>query len=235
VREVQSRLRLLEIGPRVEEIAEQRRRIERAKVWPDRAREDLRRTEEVLQEELTRLDQQIAQYQAKLEASRVAVNRSKMLLPRAAIAVEQYQLDYCRFRAAQAQLEQARAERRARQAKGVREAEEELACRDKELADAQAVLAVLEVGNRPEEIAAERARLERLQEEALYLERLQDKLTLSSPVGGVITTPRLKEKAGEYVREGEVICRVEETGRWRRRSLWPSRTWRGSGLVSPWS
>ena len=33
---------------------------------------------------------------------------------------------------------------------------------------------------------------------------------LVSPVPGLITTPRLKEKVGEYVREGESILVVEE-------------------------
>ena len=39
---------------------------------------------------------------------------------------------------------------------------------------------------------------------------MQAKLVVYSPLPGVVTTPRLKEKVGQYVREGELICLVEE-------------------------
>jgi putative peptide zinc metalloprotease protein len=110
-----------------------------------------------------------------------------------------------------AQEEQARAQKRARQAVAVLESEDELAKRDKELADAQGVLRLLEAGTRPEEIDAESARLARLEEEACYLESLAGKLPVVSPVGGVIVTTRLKEKVGQYLREGELIAVVEES------------------------
>src|SRR5262249_46109882 len=61
-----------------------------------------------------------------------------------------------------------------------------------------------------EEVEAERARLARLQEEDRYLERLRDRLRVVCPVRGLITTPHLKEKVGQYVREGEVIAVGEE-------------------------
>src|SRR5262249_28408511 len=41
VREAQARLRLLEAGPRSEEVAEQHLRVARAKTWHDLARQDL--------------------------------------------------------------------------------------------------------------------------------------------------------------------------------------------------
>src|SRR5262249_43146816 len=57
---------------------------------------------------------------------------------------------------------------------------------------------------------AERARLSRLQEESRYLGGLQSKLLVCSPVAGLIVTPHLKDKVGNYFREGELICVVEE-------------------------
>src|SRR5262249_40119379 len=82
--------------------------------------------------------------------------------------------------------------------------------REKELAEAQGALRLLEAGTRPEEIEAERARLARLQDEARYLEGVQARLPVASPVAGLITTPHLKEKAGQFVHEGDLICLVEE-------------------------
>src|SRR5206468_8821769 len=67
VQETQAKLRLLEAGPRQEEISEQRHRVDRAKEWRDLAEKDLARTRQTLAEDLSRLDQQIAQHRAEVE------------------------------------------------------------------------------------------------------------------------------------------------------------------------
>jgi putative peptide zinc metalloprotease protein len=62
----------------------------------------------------------------------------------------------------------------------------------------------------PWEVEAERARLARLQEELRYLEGLQKKEPVTSPLPGVVTTPHVKERVGAYLNEGDLICVVEE-------------------------
>src|SRR5262249_30888457 len=54
------------------------------------------------------------------------------------------------------------------------------------------------------------AHLARLEEELRYLQGLQEKQLVSSPVYGLNTTPHLKEKVGQYLHEGELIAVVEE-------------------------
>jgi multidrug efflux pump subunit AcrA (membrane-fusion protein) len=210
VRESEARLRLLEVGPRPEEVAAQRRRVERAVAWRDLARRDLGRAEQAFEEEMARLDRQIAQHLAEADYATGTYQRAGRLLDRGALAEEQYQEAAKRSRVGQAQLEQAQAQKRARRAIGTRDAEVELARREKELADAQATLTLLEAGTRPEELAAEQARLARVREELQYLEDLERKTSVYSPVAGLVTTPRLAEKVGQYAREGEVLCVVEE-------------------------
>jgi multidrug efflux pump subunit AcrA (membrane-fusion protein) len=210
VREVQAKLRLLETGPRYEEIVQQRRRVERAEAWGDLARQDLERARKALAEDLKRLGEQIIQYRAEVENAQKALTRAQQLRSLNALSIEEHAEAVKKCKVFKAQLEQAQAQQRARQALGVQEAEAEWARRAKDLADAQATLTLLEAGTRPEEIEAERARLARLQEEARYLEQHRDKLSVHSPVAGSVTTPRLKEKVGQYVREGDLICVVEE-------------------------
>jgi multidrug efflux pump subunit AcrA (membrane-fusion protein) len=216
LREAQAKLRLLEIGPRPEEVHEQRYRVERMKVWRDLAEKDLAHARQALKEELSRLDKQVAQCEAELTAARDAYERAARLRGRATVAEEQYQDTERRFHVAETQLGQAQAQKRHREALGTREAiagldaEAELARREKDLADAQAALNLLEAGSRPEEIEAERARLARLQEETRYLEKLQIKTSVTSPVPGVVSTPHLSDKIGQYLREGDLICQVEE-------------------------
>src|SRR5262249_24638403 len=72
-------------------------------------------------------------------------------------------------------------------------------------------LARLEAGSRPEEVEAERARLARLEEELRHLGRLKEKTQVVCRSAGVVVTPPLREKVGQYVREGDLIAVVEET------------------------
>jgi multidrug efflux pump subunit AcrA (membrane-fusion protein) len=208
-REAQAKLRLLEIGTRYEELNEQRRRVERSEAWRDLARQDLKRTEQALHEDLARLDKQVVKCRAELQQAGEVLERSRRLRHHSAASEEEYREAQTKVRVCQAQEEQAHAEKRARQARGTLEAEAELARRHKDLAEVRATLALMEAGSRPEEIEAERARLTRVQDEVRYLEGVQARLLVISPVAGLITTPRLREKVGQYVREGELICVVE--------------------------
>jgi multidrug efflux pump subunit AcrA (membrane-fusion protein) len=216
VREAQAKLRLLQAGPRYEEVEQQRLRVERMKTWRDLARKDLEHARQALQEELARLSQLIDQNRADLDAARDGYERAKSLRSKGAAAQDQLEEAKRKHQVAQATLAQAQSQKRQRQALRTREAlagldaEAELAHREKDLADAQATLTLLEAGTRPEEIEAARAHLTRLQEEARYLDSLGSKLGLESPVAGIIVTARLKEKIGQFVREGELIGQVEE-------------------------
>jgi multidrug efflux pump subunit AcrA (membrane-fusion protein) len=210
VREVQAKLHLLESGPRYEEIVEQGHRVERAEAWRDLARQDLARARQALAEDLKCLDEQIAQHRAEMGAAQDALTRVAGLRSRGnSSADELVEMDK-RCKVARAQMEQAQAKKKSRQTLGTQDSEAELARREKELAEAQAALRLLEAGTRSEEIEAERARLARLQDEARYLEGVQARLPVASSVAGLIITPRLQEKVGQFVHEGELICVVEE-------------------------
>src|SRR5262249_19655814 len=155
------------------------------------AQQDLRRTKQALDEELAGLEKKIAACRAEQEAALDAFQRARRLVDQRAVAEEQFREAERKKGVCEAQLEQARAEKRTVQAKGTRLAEAGLARREEELADARGALALLEAGSRPEEVEAERARLARLQEEVRYLEQLPDKLLVPSPVPGLVTTPRM--------------------------------------------
>ena len=73
---------------------------------------------------------------------------------------------------------------------------------------ARARLDLLRVGTRPEslatvehEIASAEAQRERLRDRLAHL-------AVTAPHAGVVTTPRLKERTGEYVRAGDLIAKV---------------------------
>src|SRR6185369_11641923 len=61
LRESEANLRRLEAGPRHEEVREQRLKVERALNWCELGKTDLERARQALRQELSRVDQQIAQ------------------------------------------------------------------------------------------------------------------------------------------------------------------------------
>ncbi|MBV8611662.1 MAG: hypothetical protein JO034_29990, partial [Singulisphaera sp.] len=208
-REARAKLRLLEIGPRPEVVAEQRRRVDRAKAWWELAQQDLARTRQAHQDELARLDHQIAQHRAELDFTTIALELSRKLLDKGAVSHEQYREEEMKHLVSLAQLEQAKAQRHARLAEGTLAAEAELARRATQLAEERSTLVLLEAGTRPEEVEAARAHLACVEAEVCYLEGLRDKLVITSPISGVVTTPRLKERVGLFLGEGQPICEVE--------------------------
>jgi putative peptide zinc metalloprotease protein len=210
VLESQARLRLLEQGARPEEVAEQRLRVERGEQWRDLADEDLQHAREALAADLARLEHELEESRAELEAARKRFQRDESLASKGAVTKDQLEEAERALRVAQAKLDQRQAEERARRAEGTRAAAAELARRSKELADDKGRLALLEAGTRRDEIEAERSRLGRLAEELRYLASLQDKLAVTSAVAGIVTTPRLKERVGQFVHDGDSLCVVEQ-------------------------
>jgi putative peptide zinc metalloprotease protein len=193
-----------------EEHAEARRRAGRAAQWRDRAAADLERAGRVLVADLDRLDKLIAQAEAEADAAAASLDRTQSLVARGAGSAEEAQEAERRVRATRARLAQAHAERRAREAKGETEARLELDRRGHELTEARAALAVLDGGARARAVEAERTRLAGLRAEEADLLAVQARLAVCAPVAGVVTTPRLRETAGQYVREGDLLCVIEE-------------------------
>src|SRR3954469_19326445 len=65
-----------------------------------------------------------------------------------------------------------------------------------------------EVQIRTAEIDAEKARLAKLEQELTYLQQQRERLVIRVPVAGIISTPRMAEKVGQYFKEGDLICVV---------------------------
>jgi multidrug resistance efflux pump len=209
-READAKLKLLLAGSRPEEVAEQRERVKRARAWVEVADHELSCKKTAHKEELKRLDDAIRQATTQLDFAAGKLERVQRLWDKKVIPLEDYEEARRSHLFAQAQLSQAQAQKRERSALGTVEPEGELARRVKDHADAQAVLALMEAGTRPEQIEAERAHLARVQEERAFLEKMQGRLKVGCPVPGVIVTPRLREKVGQYLKEGELICEIED-------------------------
>jgi multidrug resistance efflux pump len=85
---------------------------------------------------------------------------------------------------------------------------------ENESAAAKSRLGKLLNGSRPEEIAATRARLERLQTQHRFFEEEQGRLDVLSPTAGVVATPTrvLQAMTGKLIEKGGLIARVHDLG-----------------------
>jgi multidrug resistance efflux pump len=92
--------------------------------------------------------------------------------------------------------------------KEVEDARETVAVRHKEVQEAQDKLNLLRAGSRREEIEATEAEISRLQAHLQYLDEQLRLLKVLSPIDGIITTHKLKDKIGQAVKEGDLIAKV---------------------------
>ncbi|HYG76841.1 MAG TPA: HlyD family efflux transporter periplasmic adaptor subunit [Planctomycetota bacterium] len=210
IEELEARQRLLSAGVRQEEIKEARERIKRSEAWLEVAKAALKQRKLALDAELTELDWRIRQFKIEVQGAEETFTQTTALLAKGAISQQEHNDRQRKLQVLQTQLEQIQAQRAARQAAGTQEKEDEIARRELEVSEARGRLALLQAGTRVEELEAIHAQIARLREEHCFLEIQQQRLNVESPVGGLVATPHLAQKIGQYVREGEVICEVED-------------------------
>jgi multidrug efflux pump subunit AcrA (membrane-fusion protein) len=81
---------------------------------------------------------------------------------------------------------------------------------DKEAQVARQELALLQAGARPEAIAQARAVLEALRASRDKLETLRGRHILTSPIAGIVVTPRPEERLGAAVKQGDLVVEIHD-------------------------
>lgn len=102
-------------------------------------------------------------------------------------------------------------------------AERDLETKRQGVEEARAVLELLQAGTRPEELAAKEAELARARAELGYIEQKYTMLDVRSPIDGVVVTPRFRERRGEALEEGDLVCEVVSAAKMRAELLVPER------------
>jgi multidrug resistance efflux pump len=205
-----AQLALLKAGTRPEEVAAQRERVTRAAAARDMAARHLERSRTAHAAEFERRGQQIVLVQAELRAAESTLTRATELRAKNAISASDFDTAQAERDVCRAQVQQAIADQRAHEAAGVLKAEEELATREREWAEASAVLGLMEAGTRPEEIAAQEAHVRELEADIAELAAIEQKQTIVAPRSGVVVTPHVADRVGQYLAQGAVICEVAD-------------------------
>jgi multidrug resistance efflux pump len=212
LREKQAKLKMLRAGARPEDIALARQRVVNATLREIAA---VGRHSEAAKLRAER----IAGARAAVERAKEQLAFAEQSAARVRPLVQQGFFSAAKFDEAETDisvrrraLEEAQASLRHAQADELREWSENRALAKSTRTEAERELERLTAGSRPEEIEAMEAEVASLEAKRGLLQDQIARLVIRSPHAGVITTPRLKEKVGQYVNRGELIAEVHDLG-----------------------
>jgi putative peptide zinc metalloprotease protein len=214
--ETRARLKMLRTGPRLEELRLARQNVETAETRVEHARRRYQEAEQMQAARSAQARADVAMAQERLQYARNDLERSKALFATDLIARRTLEEAQERAGVREQELATAQADL-GRVSAGDLGAtgdlagfRKELAVAGKESVEAHARLRLLEVGSRPEEIEGAEATLTRLRNQQSHLEEQLARVTVRSSASGVVTTPKPREKVGQYVAKGDLIVEVHE-------------------------
>ncbi len=210
LREVEASLKRLTAGTRPEELQGALDRVQRLTEWYDQGVEDLRHSRVAHEQDMLVQEHRIREFTAELENTRQNLGHSERLYKQGALAGAQLRQDRLQMLQVQSRLAQAEAAASAAKALGIQAKEAEFAKRTQELEDARDRLRILKAGSRPEDIAAEEARRERVSHELTYLRARHEKLSLRAATSGIFSATRLKERIGQVALQDSLFGTIEK-------------------------
>jgi putative peptide zinc metalloprotease protein len=208
--EKRAKLKMLKAGTRQEEIELARREAGTAKT---RVEEALKYYREAKQMQSERLSKAKAAVEKARERVKYATQRLFMfttLFTKELISRKEFEEAEENAAVRLKELEETEAELKLVLADDLGELRKALKVAEKEIEEKEAKLKLVLAGSRPEEIEATEAELSRLEAQRRYTGEQLQLLRVVSPMSGLITTPKLKEKVGQNVKKGDLIAQVHE-------------------------
>jgi len=194
-------LDLLKAGNRPEEIERARRLVETKQAeYMNSGRID---------EEKAVLLQTIDKEQVELENARSDYERIKQLKEEGLIAHNEADKYELAFEVQKKELSEAEGELKVleEQTKRTRD------IKRKELAQAESELNLLLAGTRIEEIRAAESKVGKLEKRVSILEKELELQKIRSPIDGIVATPDLSNRIGDYLDKGDILCTIVSEGR----------------------
>lgn len=208
LRERRAELRELKAGSRAEEVelAEDEVSTARTKVELAQARYD--EGLELRKERLAKARAGIVKAEHHLSLAVSEKNRLEELRKKNIVSEQRFEAAEWQVAVRRAELDSARSELNLIKADTLAELAEAAGVARNQLREAEARLALVRAGPRPEKLEAVTASIERLTAERDYLATHLDLINVRSPIRGMVTTPKVEEKLGQYVKKGDLIMEV---------------------------
>jgi multidrug resistance efflux pump len=157
--------------------------------------------------ELDKTRAEIAEKDAKLKMLQRGARSEEIELARTTVAKGEERLKHSKTLL---EMEKSLYEEKLSSKKDYETAAEIAALRASELEESKGTLKLLLAGARPEEIEATQAELTRLEAQLKYLQSQLERVRIVSPIDGVVTTHRLKERLGNNLKKGELLAEVHQ-------------------------
>ncbi len=157
--------------------------------------------------ELEKVKAEIAEKDAKLKMLKTGARAEEIELARTTVAKGRERVKYAQILL---EMEKSLYEDKLSSKKDFETAAETAALRASELQESEGTLKLLLAGARPEEIEATEAELSRLASQQRYLQDQLQRLRIVSPIAGIVTTHRLKERLGTNLKKGELLAEVHQ-------------------------
>jgi multidrug resistance efflux pump len=157
--------------------------------------------------ELEKVKAEHAEKDAKLKMLKAGARAEELELARTTVTKGQQRVKHSK---SLLDMEKALYEDKLSSKKDFEAAAEIAALRESELEESKGTLKLLLAGARPEEIEATEAELTRLNAQIKYLQSQLERLRIISPIAGVVTTHRLKERLGTNLKKGELFAQVHQ-------------------------
>jgi putative peptide zinc metalloprotease protein len=193
-------LELLKAGTRPEEIS-------RAKLQIETKITELNSSQRI-EEQRKVLADTVAKKESELQNAALNYQRSQRLVEEGLIARNEVDRDRTAFEVQQGELAEAKGQLKVLEEQTDRTRQ----IKTKELAQARSELNILMAGSRKESIDALDAQVKKLEEKANILSQQLQQLKIQSPIEGVVSTPYLRNRVGDYLEKGNMFCSIVSEG-----------------------
>jgi putative peptide zinc metalloprotease protein len=193
-------LKLLQAGTRPEEITKALKQLETKQTELANATR--------IQEERASLVETVKKKEAEVKNAKEVYERTSRLKQEGLIPQNDLEREQTNYEVKSRELTEAQAALKVLQEKTDRTRQ----LKRKEVEEAQSQLDLLRAGSRQEAIDAAKAEVDRLTEKKNNLEQQLGYLRICSTIDGVVSTPYLGNKVGEYIKKGEFFCEVVNLG-----------------------
>ena len=201
LQEQRATLNLLRAGSRPEELESARRSVavKRAE-WEHSGEIDEERTVQL---------QAVAKKEVELEKARSEYQSYRKLFDDGLISRNEVDRFYAAYIVQEKELSQANGELKVLEEKTQRTKDIKL----KEYEQAKSDLQLLQAGTRIEAVREVETRVEKLERQLAVLEEEIELQKIKSPIDGIIATPYLENRIGDYLEKGDILCRIVSEGR----------------------
>ncbi|MFO1062840.1 MAG: efflux RND transporter periplasmic adaptor subunit [Pirellulales bacterium] len=200
----------LQNGARPEEIEAAETKVGQLTEWSRLGDSEVASARGALQAQLTSLSHRVEQIELQISLAETVLNKSEELRSKGAVSGAQVTQEKSKLAILRSQLSETKAAYESREKDGVRIEIAEAARRKQQLTEAQSQLKLLQIGSRIEEIESERAKRNRLKTELDFLVEREKQLTVRATAAGLVSAPRLRERVGEFVPQGSILCHIED-------------------------